>query len=150
MRINPTTNCNGLVVADIDDDGGLDVIVGTGRVTAQEGTVYWFKAPEDPAQENWQRFQVEPATDMSFFKMYTMDVNNDRKQDIIAGTNAGTFVYINPGNPAQEGAQWERMLLGEGTGSSNYLANMDCDQKNGDSKFSSGRQAGLPGQYILV
>jgi len=126
--VNPTTNCNGIVVADIDDDGGLDVIVGTGRVTTQEGTVYWFKAPEDPAQENWQRFQVEPATDISFMKMYTMDVNKDRKQDIIAGTNSGSYVYINPGNPAQEGSQWERTLL-EGTGSSNYLANMDCDRK---------------------
>ncbi len=125
---NPISNANGVVVADIDKDGRLDVVVGCGQATVQEGTVYWFKAPEDPTQENWQRFQVEPATDMSFFKMYTMDVNNDKKQDIIAGTNAGTFVYINPGNPAQEGAQWERMLL-EGTGSSNYLAHMDCDGK---------------------
>ena len=76
---NPTTNSNGVVVADIDNDGRPDVIVGTGRVTTQEGTVYWFKAPEDPAQENWQRFQVEPATDISFMKMYTLDVNNDQE-----------------------------------------------------------------------
>ena len=124
-----TTNANGVVVADIDGDGNPDVVVGTGMVTKQAGTVYWFKAPKDPTQENWQRFQVEPATDMSFMKMYTMDVNNDGKPDIIAGTNQGTFVYINPGNPAQDGAQWERQLLAEGTGSSNYLADMDCNRK---------------------
>ena len=125
---DPISNANGVVVADIDNDGHPDVVVGTGRVTVQDGTVYWFKAPADPTQENWQRFQVEPATDISFFKMYTMDVNNDKNQDIIAGTNSGTYVYTNPGNPAQDGAQWERTLL-EGTGSSNYLANMDCDRK---------------------
>jgi hypothetical protein len=125
---NPIFNANGVVTADIDKDGRLDVVVGCGQATVQEGTVYWFKAPEDPTQANWQRFQVEPATNMSFFKMYTMDVNNDKRQDIIAGTNAGTYVYINPENPAQEGAQWERLLL-EGTGSSDYLADMDRDGK---------------------
>ena len=72
-----------------------------------------------------------------------------RKQDIIAGTNSGTYVYINPGNPAQEGAQWERMLL-EGTGSSNYLANMDCDRKLEIVNSHLGGKPDVPGQCILA
>ena len=119
------TNANGVVVADIDNDGRPDVVVGTG----QAGTVYWFKAPANPEQENWQRFQVEPSTDEAFYKMYTMDVNNDGKQDIIAGTKQGTYVYRNPGTPAEDAAQWQKTLIAAGTGYSNYLADMDCDGK---------------------
>ena len=124
-----TYNANGVTVADIDSDGNPDVVIGTGMVTKQKGCVYWFKAPTNPTQENWPRFQVEPTTTMSFMKMYTLDVNNDRKPDIIAGTNGGTYVYLNPGNPAQNGAAWERQLLADGTGSSNYLADMDSNGK---------------------
>jgi hypothetical protein len=43
---NPLTNTNGIVVSDIDKDGREDVVVGTGKVTENLGSVYWFKAPK--------------------------------------------------------------------------------------------------------
>jgi hypothetical protein len=124
----PITNTNGIIVSDIDGDGREDVVVGTGRVTESIGSVYWFKSPEDPTGE-WQRFDIEIDAANSYFKIYTMDVNEDNKEDIIVGGRKGAVVFINPGNPGQVGAAWEKIALPEGTGSGIYL-----DDLNGDGR----------------
>ena len=122
----PITNTNGIVLADIDGDGREDAVVGTGRVTDSIGSVYWFKSPEDPAG-TWQRFGVEKGAANSYFKMYTMDVNEDNKPDIIAGGRQGAVIFINPGTPAQAGAVWEKISFPDGTGSALYLDDLDGD-----------------------
>jgi len=124
----PITNTNGILVSDIDGDGREDVVVGTGRVTESIGSVYWFKSPEDPTGE-WQRFDIEVDAANSYFKIYTMDVNQDNKLDILVGGRQGAVIFINPGNPAQAGALWEKIRFPEGTGSSLYLDDMDGDGK---------------------
>jgi hypothetical protein len=126
---SPITNANGIVVADIDGDGIDDVAVGTGRVTVSEGTVYWFKAPVNLTGE-WQRFQVDPETTNSYFKVYTIDMNKDGMEDILAGGSQGAYLFINPGDPASEEAVWEKISLGEATGSS-----LSLDDLNGDGKI---------------
>lgn len=127
---NHINNANGVAVADIDGDGRQDVIVGTGRVTKAQGSVYWFKAPAD-VNGVWQRFTIEQKVANSYFKMYTMDINGDGKQDIIAGgQNEGTMVFTNPGNPTADGVVWQRTPLpadANKTGSSNYLVDLDGD-----------------------
>ena len=101
-------------------------LVGSGKVTESLGSVYWFKAPEDPTGE-WQRFDVEVEAANSFFKMYTMDVNGDSRLDIIAGGRQGAVIYINPGEPAQAEAVWEKASFPEETGSALYLDDLDGD-----------------------
>ena len=126
---NPITNTNGIIISDIDQDGYEDVVVGTGRVTESIGSVYWFKAPEEPTGE-WQRYDIEEDTANSYFKIYTMDINGDIMEDIIVGGRQGAVLFINPGNPTQLGASWEKVDFPEGTGSSFYL-----DDLNGDGKI---------------
>jgi len=125
---DPITNANGVVTADIDGDGNEDAVVGTGGVgsAASTGSVYWFKAPDTP-DGAWQRFLVSFDEDNTYFKMYAMDVDQDGMEDIIAGGNGGTSIFINPGTPDAPGAQWERVQLPGVTGSSLYV-----DDLNGD------------------
>jgi hypothetical protein len=125
---NPITNTNGIVISDIDGDGREDVAVGTGRVTASIGSVYWFKAPADPTGA-WQRFDIEIEAANSYFKIYTMDINEDNKLDIIAGGRQGAVIFINPGDPVQAGAAWEKVSFPEDTGSALYLDDLNKDGK---------------------
>lgn len=125
---DPITNTNGIYISDIDQDGYEDVVVGTGKVTESIGSVYWFKAPEESAGE-WERYAVEVDDANSYFKMYTMDVNNDGKEDIIAGGRQGAALFINPGNPVQIDAFWEKINFPDGMGSSFYLDDLDGDGK---------------------
>ncbi len=128
---SPITNSNGIAVADIDGDGINDVAVCTGRVTEIIGDVYWFKGPDDPAGE-WKRFDIEVDAMNSYFKLYTMDVNEDGLLDLLVGGNQGAVVFMNPGDPALAGAVWEKIAFPEDegeTGSSFYL-----DDINGDGK----------------
>ena len=125
---NPITNTNGIVVSDIDKDGYEDVVVGTGMVAKRIGSVYWFRALGEP-NGKWQRYDIEVGAANSYFKIYTVDVNNDSMEDIIVGERRGAFLFINPGNPAQEGAVWEKIAFPEKTGGSFYLDDLDGDGK---------------------
>jgi hypothetical protein len=127
--IDPITNANGVVVADLDGDGYEDVAVATGRVTKSEGGVYWYKAPADPTGA-WQRFDIEEGTIDSYFKIDTMDANSDGLKDLVVGGRQGAVIFLNPGNPALPGTVWQKVALPQGTGSSVYL-----DDLNGDGRL---------------
>jgi hypothetical protein len=123
---NPITNANGVIVADIDGDGYEDVAVATGRVNAYVGGVYWYKAPADPTGA-WQRFTIEEGTIDSYFKIYTIDTNNDGLKDLVVGGRQGVVIFLNPGNPALPGAVWQKINLPQGMGSSIYLDDLNND-----------------------
>ena len=122
----PITNTNGIIISDIDKDGYEDVVVGTGMVTKKIGCVYWFKAPDKPTGK-WQRYDIEVNAENSYFKIYTMDINTDTMKDIIVGGRQGAVLFINPGNPAREGALWEKVDFPDGMGGSFYLDDLDGD-----------------------
>jgi hypothetical protein len=126
---DPITNTNGIIISDIDQDGYEDVVVGTGKVAEDIGSVYWFKAPKEPLGE-WQRYDIEVDVANSYFKIYTLDINGDTLEDIIVGGGEGAALFINPENPDQSGASWEKIAFPEGMGSSFYL-----DDLNGDGKM---------------
>lgn len=126
---DPIFGAGGIVIADIDGDGGKDVVVVTGNVINPKGDVYWFKAPADPASSPWQRFDIETGVADSYFKVYTMDANGDGSQDIVIGGNKGAVLFLNPCNPDQPGATWTKVPLPEGTGSSICMDDMNNDGK---------------------
>ncbi len=126
---NPIVGAAGIIMADIDGDGRKDAVVVTGNVISPKGDVYWFKAPEDPATGPWQRFTLETGVADSYGKVYTMDANEDGKQDIVIGGNRGAALFLNPGNPDQPGAVWTKVPMPEGTGASIYLDDMNNDGK---------------------
>src|SRR5210317_439097 len=123
---NPITNTNGITVSDIDKDGYEDVVVGTGMVTKKIGSVHWFKAPHEQTG-TWQRYDIEVDAANSYFKIYTLDINNDTMEDIIVGGRQGAVLFINPGNPTQAGAAWEKVAFPEGMGGSFYLDGLNGD-----------------------
>jgi hypothetical protein len=142
---NPIKNSNGVIVADIDGDGHEDVVVATGLVTDPPlGSVYWFKAPANPTGV-WERFEIETGVNNSYFKTYTIDANEDGKKDIIVGGTQGAVLFLNPDNPTQGGAVWEKIPLPEGTGSTLYL-----DDLNGDGKTDIINSQRSPGNVSWI
>ena len=124
----PITNTNGIAVADIDKDGLEDIVVGTGMVSNRIGSVHWFKAPIEPTGK-WQRHDIEVGAANSYFKIYTMDINNDTMEDIIVGGRQGAVLFVNPGDPIKAGATWEKITFPEGMGGSFYLDDLSGDGK---------------------
>ncbi len=120
-------NSNGLAVYDMDGDGREDVVVGTGGVgdAEDDGKVYLFKAPADN-DGVWQRFLVS-AGENPYFKMYSMDIDADGNEDIVAGGNKGTNVFFNPGGVLDNSSVWVSSPLPGVTGSTLYLDDMDGD-----------------------
>jgi len=124
--VDPINNAAGVVIADFDGDGYEDVAVATGRVTKSEGAVYWYKAPPDPTGV-WQRFIIEEGTFDSYFKIDTMDANNDGFKDLVVGGRQLAIIFLNPGKPTLLGAVWQKVSLPQGTGSSIYLDDLNND-----------------------
>lgn len=119
---------NGLKLADMDEDGHIDVIVGTGTVLRKKGFLYWFKAPEDP-HDVWQRFLIDDAPENAYFSIDTMDVNADGALDILAGGLTGAYWFLNPGSPDAENTEWGKIPLPEGTGMCLRMEDMNNDGK---------------------
>jgi hypothetical protein len=129
---SPVTNANGITVADIDADGLEDVAVACGMASSNAGSIHWFKAPKDPA-EKWKRYDIKKNVKNTFFKIYALDINEDKKIDLTAGGTQGAIIFLNPGNPCQQSAAWQKIPLSDNsgkTGSSIYL-----DDLNGDGKL---------------
>jgi hypothetical protein len=138
---------HGLIVGDVDNDGKLDLIAGSG---APEGnfpnSLAWFKVPADPG-ERWIR-HVFAAGDAPGLNHYVGvgDVNGDGRPDI---ANAGKDV---PGGnwfawweqPEDPGATWRKHLLAEEElGASNILiGDVNGDGRN-DFVGSRGHGTGL-------
>ena len=84
---------NAPAVADVDDDGNLDIITGE-RVGSAQGFVHALKMDGTPINANWP---VEIAATPAFTPSIA-DVDNDGNTDVvIAASSAGMYIFDNQG-----------------------------------------------------
>ena len=100
-----------------------------GEIGGMQGGLYWFKAPADPTQGGaaWQRFDIDTTITNCYIKVYSMDVNNDGWKDIIVSGTYGAVLFINPGEPGNPSAVWEKKPFPADTGVGMYLDDIDND-----------------------
>ncbi len=121
-------NAMGIVVADIDGDDTNDVIsVASRNSLGVHGSVYWFKANDTPAGP-WQKIDIALDEEDSFYKVYTIDPDEDGDMDLVVGGRLATYLFVNPGNLAANPSQeWKKYTMPEGTGLGIDLADMNND-----------------------
>lgn len=125
---DPIYNATGVVVSDIDKDGGNDIVVAASG-SGDGGGLHWFKA-ENESTGTWKKFDIETEADDVYWKVYTIDPNDDDNPDIIVGGSKCAYIFVNPGNPDEEGARWEvKTNLPTGTGVCINLDYMNNDGK---------------------
>ncbi|MBI5847803.1 MAG: VCBS repeat-containing protein [Nitrospirae bacterium] len=80
-------------VADIDLDGKPEVVVGTGGFSSESGRVMIFKNAGTSDKPIWQRVDM-PLIDVGDDATPALiDVNGDRKPDLIVGNSTGALMY---------------------------------------------------------
>lgn len=125
---DPIFATNGIAVSDIDKDGVMEVVVGTGpapRSSTDIGGVYLFTQPTGAAADGeWNRKTVFESEGESFFKVYLVDINKDGLDDIVGGGTDAGLIALNPGT--DEG-DWTIDRLGPGTGGGLYIGDIDND-----------------------
>jgi len=116
LMVSPNEGC---AVADVDNDGVLDVIAGT----------HWFAGPDyvpRPLREipEFQNDYLQNNGDHAY------DVDGDGWVDVISGGWMDTEIkwYKNPGQPAlTKGLKWEPRLLKDTRGENEYFELKDFD-----------------------
>ncbi|HSW43946.1 MAG TPA: VCBS repeat-containing protein [Phycisphaerae bacterium] len=128
--------CTDMVVADFTNDGLPDIVVdANGRDQPDPGPtkfVYLFPSPgpgavTDPA--NWTR-QIITTDVTDFARLAAADLDEDGSQDVVITMPEGKSFNISWSRNIADGANWERVFLGQQQGGGNYIAVGDI---NGDS-----------------
>jgi hypothetical protein len=90
-------------LADINDDGRLDLVATDENGDPDGAGTFWFEAPADPTTPDWPRHTV--ATQGSTNAMSVADVDDDGLPDIVTGEHKGELRVVVWQN-SRGGAEW--------------------------------------------
>jgi hypothetical protein len=143
-----TDGVHGILAADVDGAGGLDLIAGS-QSGAIANSIVWYARPADPrSAASWPRFIVAAgdATGANHYVGFG-DVDKDGRGDIAIGAKIGNYFawWKQPDNPRASGAPaWARQVLsGPQAGATNILVADVDDDGHADFIASRGHGTGL-------
>jgi hypothetical protein len=122
-------------LADLDNDGRLDAVIGTQPTPSEGGPggIYWYQFPHsgDPTDQ-WVRRTILPGG-VAYEDMTSDDVDGDGWTDVVAAVLAGSArnVYWFK-NPGALGGSWQQNLVGgPGEGENTLvIGDLDGDGRN--------------------
>jgi hypothetical protein len=131
---------NAPAVADVDDDGNLDIVFGE-RVSSNQGFVHAVKMDGTPINANWP---VEVAATPAFTPSIA-DVDNDGNNDVvIAASSAGMYIFDNQGQIFTNFPVYDPNV--NYSYQSPILADLDGD---GDLEIIGSNHGNAPGFYVM-
>lgn len=107
------TGADGLMVADVDDDGRGDIIA-----RSEDGLlIQWFRGPEDPITQTfpWEVYTLVTFSELAPSAVTTGDINNDGQLDLVAAA-AGALRWFTPYETAVFDKWDENMVATDGNG----------------------------------
>jgi len=121
---NREKNGHGVLVADVDQDGDLDILSACGA-NRKSGVIFWFRNP-GPAKArggSWYRYKISEDSKINYGGLQLDDVNNDGWVDLFATESHGRdcdgvvqkcpgdiYWFQHPG--ADPTGDWQRHTIG--------------------------------------
>jgi hypothetical protein len=84
---NPTHNLTRVQMADINEDGHMDIVTSPSEFGGQE--LDYFEAPADPKNGSWTKYTLVSYGDPNFHTLQIGDIDRDGHLDIFVGSTHG-------------------------------------------------------------